>query len=244
MLCEKIKEIMSNADACKMTTEGAQIVTHCLYPSYDSVRVFAAKFGDTYIVHDGGGARREAWLHARDDVFIGRSLSAMADRYHLEILNGSLVAKDISEDWIHSAILSVANASSLAAADALVRSATAHVDDLPERINEVLVRTVGPGHVARDFTTKGSSGGNRHFDFAVRIRDEFDIFINAISPHKGAIYSRYVSFADTAGAVDHKYGIFDAQLDTSDVALLSQVSLVTPFAALQENAGAFFARSQ
>ena len=41
---------------CEETPEGARVATHCLYPSFESVRVFVARLSDGFNVHDGSGA--------------------------------------------------------------------------------------------------------------------------------------------------------------------------------------------
>src|SRR5579864_8891867 len=104
MVCDEILKAMADFAACEQTPEGARVATHCLYPSFETVRVFVAKVGDGFTVHDGAGAFNTAWLHGRDGELIGKSLSQAAERFHLIVAGKALVARANSLDWLTSAI--------------------------------------------------------------------------------------------------------------------------------------------
>src|ERR1700676_1003793 len=93
MACDDIQKAMADFLACEQTPEGARIATHCLYPSFENVRVFVGKSGDGFTVHDGAGAYNTSWLHGRDDDLIGKSLSQAADRFQLIVAGKALVAR-------------------------------------------------------------------------------------------------------------------------------------------------------
>ena len=130
--------------ACEQTEEGARIATHCLYPSFESVRISVARMGDNYIVHDGSGAFNTAWLHARDEAMILNSLREACNKFHLALSNKAIIARIDSVDWLTSAILSVANASSLAAHDAVAKIVAAAEEALVDRIEHDLAQSFGP----------------------------------------------------------------------------------------------------
>jgi hypothetical protein len=119
--CGEIHAALSGLVVCEETTSGARLATHCLYPSFEAVRVFVAKFGDGYKVHDDGGAYREAWLHGRDDALISRIIKSEASRCRLAVSGASMVADVPSAEWLASAILTVSNASASAARKAVER---------------------------------------------------------------------------------------------------------------------------
>src|ERR1043166_4962488 len=100
MTCDDIKKVMADFAECEQTPEGARIATHCLYPSFENVRVFVAKVGDGFTVHDGSGAHNTAWLHGRDSDLIGKSLSEAAERFHLIVAGKALLATDNTIYWL------------------------------------------------------------------------------------------------------------------------------------------------
>jgi hypothetical protein len=133
-------------------------------------------------------------------------------------------------------ILSVANASAAAAGRAVAKIAQATEKALTDKIDDVLSTTFSRTLIAREYVVRGRSGGERRFDFAVRHDDEFELLINAVAPHKGSVNSKYVAFADTEADISRKFAVFDRQLDTDDVSLFQQVSLIVPFNALRQGA--------
>jgi hypothetical protein len=233
MACDDIHKALAEFSACEETSEGARIATHCLYPSFESVRVFVAKVGDGYNLHDGAGAYNTAWLHGRDDPMIVNSIKRAAAKFRLEVLGKSVFAKAPSIDWLPSAIISVANASSLAAHEAVAKLTAAAEEALVDRIERSLRDSVGPKEFDKNVEVIGLSGGMRHFDFVVGRHGPAPVFINGVLPHKVSIASKYVSFADTEADRNHKFAVHDKELDNDDTLLLQQVALVVPFKSLQ-----------
>ena len=165
---------------------------------------------------------------------IMNSIKHAARKFHLAILGKSIFAKAPSIDWLPNAIVSVANASSLAAHDAVAKLTAAAEEALVDRIERTLTTTVGPKGYNKDVEVRGISGGVRHFDFVVGRHWPAPVFINGVLPHKISIASKYVSFADTEGDKEHKLAVHDRELDNDDTLLLQQVALVVPFASLQK----------
>src|SRR5262249_37529349 len=149
----------------EQTEHGARIATHCLYPSFENVRVFAAKIGDGFSVHDGAGAYNIAWLHGRDEELIGKSINQAAERFHIFVAGKALVARIDSVDWLANAILAVANASSFAAQDAVDKIVAAQEEALVDKIGKTLSEFFPSHHLSKNVNVKGISGGTRHFDF-------------------------------------------------------------------------------
>jgi hypothetical protein len=134
-----------------------------------------------------------------------------------------------------SAILSVANASAIAANAAVLRVQSVAEEALVDKIERLLSESFGPKSFKRDVEVRGRSGGKRHFDFTMR-GQEHDVLINGVSPHPASVSAKYVAFADAEVDTSHKLAVYDRQLETDDTALLQQVAYVVPLGSL--NAGA------
>jgi hypothetical protein len=240
MACDDIHKALVDFSLCEETTEGARIATHCLYPSFESVRVFVARISDGFNVHDGSGAYNAAWLHGRDDPMIINSIKTVVANFRLELFGKSIIARAKSIDWLPSAIVSVANASSLAAHDAVAKITAAAEEALVDRIDRKLSGAFGPKGYDKDVEILGVSGGMRHFDFVVGRRSPAPLFINGVLPHKISIASKYVSFADTEADKRHKFAVHDRELDNDDTLLLQQVASVVPFLSLAGGAQRLF----
>ena len=192
--------------------------------------------GEGFRVHDAGGAERSAWTHGRDARLIQRILSRYASRYHLRVLNGVLSVDAPNEAWLSSAIVSVANASAAAALAAVERSAAAVEMSLGERVYSVLSRSFGQKHLSREYSFRGKSGKEHHFDFALKRDEDQLLLIDTVSPHHVSIAAKYVAFADTRlddGMDITRFAVFDRPLDADDVSLLQQVADLVPFKSLE-----------
>ncbi|MBR0974903.1 hypothetical protein [Bradyrhizobium japonicum] len=232
--CDDIRAALAAFEVCTETEHGSRVTTHCLYPSFDPVNVFVARFGGGFRVHDGGGAARSAWTHGRDENLISRMLTKQAQLYRLKISNDSLTAEVQSVDWLGSAILAVANASAAAAHAAVDRMMTATEAVLKDKILRVLKETVPPTTIAVDYEVAGQS--KRHkFDFAVTEFDGSMLLLNAVAPHHISVSSKYVAFSDIIHRDDvrtDRWAVHDKGLDAGDVSLLLQVAEIVPMQAL------------
>jgi hypothetical protein len=236
MLCDVVRAALSDFEVCEDTLDGARVATHCLYPSFENVHIYVVKIGDDFRVHDGAGAYRNAWAHGRDSAMILRMLSAEASHFRLKCVNETIVSPDVPESWLQGAILGVANASAAAANRIVSRIVQVSEEALIEKIAKTLTGIVTPTHIAREFTVRGRSGGERHFDFAIRDGDSYNLLINGVSPHHASINSKYVAFADAELERENKFAVFDRELETDDTALLQQVASIVPLAALPSGA--------
>jgi hypothetical protein len=232
MPCDDIQAVLSAFSACEQTPAGARIATHCMYPSFEPVYVYVSKMGDGYRVHDGGGAFESAWLHGRDRSIAVNSLMVESARYRLEVSGHSLALTVESREWLTSAILGVANASASAANHAVAHAVAAAEEALVDRIDASLLRTFGANAYRKGFVTKGRSGKEHRFDFALPFNGDFGLLIDGVAPHPTSISAKYVAFADTDGDQGHKFAVYDRALETADTALLQQVSSIVPLGSL------------
>tara|TARA_R110002074_G_scaffold381650_1_gene560870 strand:+ start:618 stop:1364 length:747 start_codon:yes stop_codon:yes gene_type:complete len=235
MICDDVRAALSSFDLCVETDEGARVSTHCLYPSFSTVHVYVAKLGDGYHIHDGGGAYRSAWNHACDDAVIGRAMLRHSLKFRVAVRNSTLVVDVPSADWLKSAVLAVANASSAVAYAAVEHVVATTENRLKDRIFNTLRTVVGEKAIGRSFDVIGRSGKIHEFDFGVKY-DGSLLLIDAVSPHHVSVSAKYVAFAD-AGANDNdgslsKFAVFDRELDRSDVSLLQQVADLVPIRSL------------
>jgi hypothetical protein len=244
MSCDLIRRLFDDSGNCKETPSGARVTTHCVYPSFDPVHVFVAKIGDEFRVHDAEGAFASAWIHGRDERLILSFLKAEVERYHLQLVDKAIVANVKSAEWLISAVIEVANASSMAARGAVDRIVSTQEDTLVTKIETVLAESFGRNRFDRDVEIRGASGGKRKFDFLLREDGDKTILINGVSPHPTSISSKYVAFADTEGDAAQKFAVFDRELDSEDAALLGQVASVVPLASLHAGAERTFTRGR
>jgi hypothetical protein len=233
MSCADILEAMHDFNTCVETDEGCRFTTHCVYPSFDPVNVFVAKYGDGYRVHDGGGAIRSAWINGRDEKAVQKIMERHASRFGLSFEQDCFIGTVHKKDWLLSAILAVANTSSCAAQEAIEFIATANEKSLKSRIDEVLSETVPSQSVGREYEVRGKSGKIHQFDFIIR-RPTNAILMDAVVPHHVSIASKYVAFSDAElDTPMTKYAVYDKQLESSDSALMQQVASLVPFTSLR-----------
>lgn len=228
-----VRAAMRAYDEYATTEGGARVKTHCLFPSFEPVYVYVAGMGEGFHVHDGGAAHAIAWDHGRDARIVGKYLGEAATRYGLTVDNSTLLARIETPDWLPSAILSVANASSHAAGAAVEHAARAATETLQARIFDTLVHHFTKDHVVKDYERVGGSGKTHTFDFALVERDRI-VVVDAVSPHPVSVAARYTAFSDTR-ATDRARGlaVFDRALAAPDKTLLNQVAEVVPFKSLK-----------
>lgn len=232
MDCDAIRSAMRGFDDCHPTADGARIATHCLYPSFEVVHVFVVREHDTFTVHDDGGAFHAAWSHGRDVKGITKVLANEAERRKLSLCDNRIIAAKISPDWLRSAILTVANASASAASAIIAKSTSQSDEALISKIDRMLTSRVAQARIARGFTLKGSSGGDRHFDFAVRRDEGYNLLISGVTSHHSSYFAKYVAFSDVDTVVEHKLAVRDGALKTDVEALMQKVAFIVPLTAL------------
>lgn len=230
-VCDDVRAALGSAEFCEETDRGARILTHCLYPSFEPVSVFVARFGDGYAVSDAGGAVAAAWAHGRDD--IKKILRREALRFGVEATGDAIQAEASSIEWLRTAILAVANASSSAASHAVERAVLANEKVLAERIYETLAKVVPVQKIAREFEYRGASGKNWRADYAI-VTDFSRLIINAVTPHHASISAKYVAFADIEASerAVEKFAVFERPLESDDKSLITQVAALVPIKSL------------
>jgi hypothetical protein len=227
MICEDVKAALAEGDFCQEGDNGATVVTHCMYPSFDPVHVSIVKIGDGYEISDGGGAMNAAWLHGRPN--ISKILAKECSRFGIESRNGLAVVRIDNKDWLRSAIIAVANASAAAANLAIDNTSVVAEAELNERIYEKLTLILDKNSVGRDRTYTGISGKEWKYNFIAKSKNRI-ILINSVTPHHASINPKYVAFSDSPANDSDilRIAVHDRLLSTIETTLMQQVCTLMP----------------
>lgn len=217
-------------EECSETSAGARIRTQCMYPSFDPVYVYVIRYGDGFVVHDGGDTCSAAWANGRDGRVVTTTLRNTANRFSIKYADGMFSAQIESLEWLRNAILAVSNAAALGAHDLVSRTAKFADADLKDHINEVLERNVQQKNIAREYAFVGNSGREYHFDFAVVEHHRKIALIDGVVPHAASIYAKFTAFSDVGEAHGtRRLVVYSRKLEEQDKTLLQQVADVVPF---------------
>lgn len=235
--CLDIKSALSTFEECIDTDDGARVATHCLYPSFEQVRVYIGKLGDGFVVHDRGEASLSAWDHGRDSKGTKALFQAAALRFHCKLEDETITARAANLEWLPSAILAVANAAA-EASNSAVKKITLHNEGrLVKRIGHVLNHAPWRPKFSSKTSIAGRSGRMYEFDYSVRSGERLAL-VDAIVPYHSSIASKYLAFSDTErGSGLEKYAIFDDELEQQDKSLMSDVATLVPFSELEKSHG-------
>ena len=162
-----------------------------------------------------------------------------ATRFRLKLENEVFVAEAVSEDWLPNAILSVANAASQSAYNAVDHIVAATEADLAERIYMALRKVYSESAITREYSLDGNSGKSHRFDYAIGDVDKRILLIDAVSPHHSSIAHKYTAFSDVKAALGSSmmgFAVFDKTLESDDAALMRQVADLVPIASVSEGA--------
>lgn len=235
MNCDQLRAILDDRSKCQHTDIGTKFTTHCLYPSFERVDVFISPMGDAYRVTDGGGAMRSVLQHGKDMSVMGGVLQKAAKAHMVDQIEGMLLCKPPSQEWLYSAILAVANASAMAANLGLDAVVAADENELKQRIFETLTSVIPPANVARQYEFRGDSGNLWKLDFAV-VREKI-LLVKAVSPHRNSVNANYATFSDIGDAPNLvRYSVFDRSLKSEDRSLIGRVAQLVPFASVAAGA--------
>ena len=233
MNCDDIRALLGEGELCEQTDRGFRIVTHCLHPSFEQVAVYALGWGDGFIVTDDGGAATAAMRHGRDELATQSGLKKASIRFGLTLENGVLIAKTPDASWLKSAVLSVANASAMASAEALNIVAAKQERLLHELIFDEIKKAVPEHRIANGYHYRGSSGKDWPIDFAV-IGGDIPLLIKGVSAHHNSISASYTAFGDI-GVNDNisRFAVHSQPLGAEDATLMRQVAQLVPLRSVE-----------
>lgn len=237
--CAAIENAIGDFHVCESTEMGTRFSTHCLYPSFEQVSVFIVGSGDGFIVHDGGGAARAAWVHGTDKNAFARSLTSSASAFGCEVRNGQVRIEIQDKEWLWSAISSVANASSDAARAAVGRIRVTKEENLIRRTKAILDGARWKPETKLDVVHPGRSGKLHTFDLSIKHGHALAL-IDAVVPHPNSIAAKYLAFSDTETRPGlYKYALYESDLGQENKALLQNVADLVSFKAIAGTDGRF-----
>jgi hypothetical protein len=186
------------------------------------------RWGDGFVVHDGGEAMTAFHRHGRDDAAIEGALKQAANRYSLDLEDGILTAKAHEAEWLLAAVLSIANASTMASTKAVETVIAKHERELQDRIYNEIKKAVPEQRIARQYHYRGASGREWPIDFAI-IADRGPVLLKAVTPHPNSISASYTAFSDI-GANDNVplLAVHDRVLSPENQALMRKVAQLVP----------------
>jgi hypothetical protein len=236
MDCEMLHALLNDRSYCERTEYGHKLLTHCYYPSFERVAVYVSQFGDGFIVTDGGGAASAAFMHGKDDATFAESARRAANRFSLEIEGGVLLARTDTKDWLHAAMLAVANGAAMASAEASEHIALKRETELRTAIKSALLEVVAEHNIASDYAYRGSSGTLWRIDFAL-LNLNCPILIKAVLPNRNSVTANYAAWGDIAANDDAiRYSAHNRPLKQEDQSLILQVANLVPTTALAKGA--------
>ena len=182
--------------SCERRPDGLFVTTTCLYPSFEQVGVYIVGHGDGYMIHDNADGARLAWMYGVDERAFTQLAAQSALYYGCDSSGLQIYCKIDSEDWLWSAISTVANASADAAKTAVGKARMAKEVPLVTRAKAVFDRAQWRPETRLNHRFRGVSGKMYTFDLAV-IKGGNTALIDTVTPHRNSIDARYRAFSDT-----------------------------------------------
>lgn len=237
--CISLQSALKGYDSCLRTADGLMVHTQCMYPSFEQVDVYVVSFGDGYIVHDGGGAARNAWLYNCDQKSVSQALKHAANSYGCSAKDLQLCVEVPSVDWLWSGVVAVANASADAARYLAAKVRNNAVIGVIQKTKIILDSASWKPETKLQASYPGQSGKVHIFDLSVRQGDSLAL-IDAVNSHPASIASKYLAFSDTERRSKlFKYALYEEDLAQEDKVLLSNVADLIAFKAISGTDGKF-----
>lgn len=225
-ICSAINHHLIGLRECIETINGARIRTTCIYPSFEPVFVYVAKLGDGFLVHDAGETMAVVLSHGYDGTAAKRAINIECRRYALTCETRRISVKIDAAEWIESAIVSVANACSSAARNAVKESAAKSENDLADSIFSILQSRLPAYSITKGYHHRGVSGRSYKFDLAVQNRQRLTL-IEVVGKHANSVNAKYVALSDVSELSDiQKIAAHDGSLSAADILLLQNVATV------------------
>ncbi|MDB2391088.1 hypothetical protein N9X12_07715 [Alphaproteobacteria bacterium] len=244
---DNISEIQASiANMSKLHIEGDAIcvVTHCLYPSFEPVKVYITDTKSGFRISDKFGAISCASDHGQNKHTTQRQFDKIASKFHTKTKAGEIYAEIPSIEWIPSAVLAVANGSAAVAENTIskvIKNAERSIRDAIELVfAKPIYRTLS---IDKDVEIVGSSGKSYQFDFRLKHQNQNrQMIIAGVTAHHSSISHRYTAFADVInGGSDraNNIAVFDKGPQNTDNILMSQVADLVPVKSIDKIFGEY-----
>lgn len=193
---ETVRSAMAKWPGPEISGSRIAVHTHCLYPSNGVVVVFVEGGFQQFQVHDDGGALDELISSGgglRDAV---RILRGVAGRQGLLVSDtGVIRSPRIGESDLTSTICLVANVSKDAATELVDRIRAPVRHNFREELERMLKMEFGEERIQK-VAIVGRSNKPHKFDYVIRLREDRQLLIDAVTPEPSSISAAVVSHLD------------------------------------------------
>jgi len=215
-----------------------RLVTQCLYPSNDAVRVRVIGGSNSFQVSDDGGAMEETSAAGYPTGAAHRTIARLVSRQGLNFKNGIIFSPTVSEQELPAAILLVANLSKEATHwcfDHLKLGASRNFRGL---LRDLLDRHYNM-EIQHNAPVVGRSNKQWHFDHLLHGPDKKRILIDPVVNDASSVNARLAAHLDVRSLGDPgtlQRIVYDDRQEwtSSDLTLLSMGAPVVPFSRARE----------
>jgi hypothetical protein len=173
------------------------VTTTCLYPSMSAVVITVEGGKDTFLVHDGMRAVREASASGARFEKVSSLLRSAVRPYGLEITEtGAIRSHSLPASDVGAAIVVVANASREAAGLLIGRRRAPVLRDAKQLVRRILLERFAESRVHTDFRIIGASSKAHRFDYVVDAENGSQLLFDIVLPEASSINSAIVANLD------------------------------------------------
>lgn len=237
---EYIQNALCGFLQCVQEGERVAVPTLCLYPSNTGVVVYVTGGMREVTVSDGGGALDEISSHGLPVAKSENLLRPHCKKNGLKTDGVAIYSPVVPLAAIPAAIALVANASSLAAHEALHKIKNRRRRDLRAALLEVLLGRYSADRIKHGIPIVGKSNKQYKFDTVVEIGGDGRLILDTVLPEASSINARVVSHLDVREM--HEPNIlqrivYDDEDDwaASDLRLLQMAAPVVPFPMIKQS---------
>ncbi|MFD0915642.1 hypothetical protein ACFQ14_04420 [Pseudahrensia aquimaris] len=234
--CNDLKAHLGLLMTCESTDQGLLVSTSCLYPSFEMVKVIIRSHGDGFIVSDGGEGSQIALAHGQSDHEISKHFKNEAHHFGVHYNRSECFAQVETSDWLASAVLSVANASSNACKSAIEKARKdAEIDVIGNLFDRLQFAKVG-ADLVKEFEATGQSGRQYNVDVAA-IHGDQRVFFEIVGSHQNSVNSKFVMFSDVGRSpANENVAVYSEALNFPDQVLLQTVAMIAPLNGIESMA--------
>ncbi|MDD5586232.1 MAG: DUF1828 domain-containing protein [Alphaproteobacteria bacterium] len=223
----KITKALANFHTLRLSDDGAQVGTSCLFPHGDNVTIVVRHGKNGYIVSDDGLGWNTI-LSSGTDIKSSHTKKALkiAEETGLVFDQGSFVLNEINDTQLGSGIAWVANATQRWVSDVFFTEQRRTEYELRQRIFDVIVHSVPRDKIEKDISLIGDS--NRHYvvDCAVKLSNDNLVLVQGIMNNSNSITTNFVKLVDIKKAHPkfHREVAVEGVWKAEDLNLISEAS--------------------
>lgn len=174
-----------------------EVSTTCLYPSFSAVVITVEGGKDSFLVHDGMRAVREASASGARFEKVSSLLRSVVRQYGLEVTEtGAIRSQPLPASEVGAGVILVANASRDAAHMLIGRKRAPSMRDPKELVRRILLARFAESRVHSDFHVIGASSKAHRFDYVVDAENGAQLLFDIVLPEASSINSAIVANLD------------------------------------------------